>query len=125
MKIDELALITAWMKKTDLTELLYRKNDDAVNIRTEDAPFSSGLPSCSLSPVLSPAVGVYRGALPGQSGPVQEGRKVESNELLGYIEMPGARKQISSPCAGTVRIACIEDGKAAEYGQPLFFVEAC
>ena len=50
MKIDELALITAWMKKTDLTELLYRKNDDAVNIRTEDAPFSSGLPSCSLSP---------------------------------------------------------------------------
>lgn len=125
MKIDELALITAWMKETDLTELLYKKNDDAVNIRTEDAPLASGMPSCSLSPVLSPAVGVYRGALPGQSGPVQEGRKVESNELLGYIEMPGARKQISSPCAGTVRIACIEDGKAAEYGQPLFFVEAC
>lgn len=124
MNINELASITAWMKKTDLTELLYRKNGESVEIRTEDALLVSNMPSSSLSPALSPAVGIYRAALPGKSQAELEGRKVQENELLGYIEMPGARKQVNSPCAGTVRVVCIEDGKAVEYGQPLFFIEA-
>ncbi|HOX23598.1 MAG TPA: hypothetical protein PLL10_09050, partial [Elusimicrobiales bacterium] len=79
MKINELAAITSWMKKTDLAELVYKKDGDGLQIRTEDAPPVPALPSCSLLPALAPAVGIYRGAQPGQSGPVQEGRKVKAS----------------------------------------------
>jgi acetyl-CoA carboxylase biotin carboxyl carrier protein len=115
--------ITKWMKQNDLSELIYKKDGVGMEIRTENAMPNCGLPQCTLVPLTSPAVGIYRAAKKGKSGNIEEGKYVKDGDKLGFIEMFKEKKPIVSTTSGYVKIVCVEDGKPAEFGQPLFFVE--
>jgi len=123
MDIKLLSELTHWMKTTDLAEIIYRKNDSGVELRSEEAAVRADIPSCALEPVASPAVGIYRSADAGKSRQLTEGMAVAAGEALGYIEMIGEKKPVCCPAKGFLRVVCIDDGKPAQYGQPLFFVE--
>ncbi|MCX5783840.1 MAG: acetyl-CoA carboxylase biotin carboxyl carrier protein subunit [Elusimicrobia bacterium] len=115
--------ISSWMKKTDLAEVTYRKDGNCVELKTEDAQPDCSMPSCQYSAAASPAVGIYRSAPAGKSSKLGEGSAVKAGQRLGYIEMLGEKKPVTSPCEGTIKISCIEDGEPVQYGQPLFFIE--
>jgi biotin carboxyl carrier protein len=123
MDIKVLSDIAGWMKTTDLAEVVYRKDGTGFELRTEEAPVRADLPACSLEPVSAPAVGIYRLAETGKSRNLKEGMSVESGEELGFVEMSGEKKAVTSPSKGFLRVICIDDGKPVQYGQPLFFVE--
>ncbi|MFA5162220.1 MAG: hypothetical protein WC421_08230 [Elusimicrobiales bacterium] len=123
MDIKTLSELTGWMKTTDLAEVVYRKNGDGLELRSEEAPVRADIPSCALEPVGAPAVGIYRAAEAGKSRQFREGMAVAAGESLGYIEMSGEKKPVLCPAKGFLRVICIDDGKPAQYGQPLFFVE--
>ena len=123
MDTKTLTEVTHWMKNTDLTEVVYRKNGSGFELRTESALPQSALPSCALVPVGAPAVGIYRGAGAGKSAAIHEGAAVKEGAELGYIELSGEKRPVKSPVKGFLRVVCAEDGKPAQYGQPLFFIE--
>lgn len=123
MDIKTVSDIAGWMKTTDLAEVVYKKDGDGFELRTEDAPVRADIPSCSLEPVASPAVGVYRCAEAGKSRAFKEGQAVACGEELGYVEMSGQKKPVAVSAKGILRVICIDDGKPVQYGQPLFFIE--
>ncbi len=123
MDIKVLSDIASWMKTTDLAEVVYRRNGAGFELRTEEAPVRTDLPSCSLEPVAAPAVGIYRLAETGKSRNLKEGMAVAAGEDLGFVEMAGEMKPVTSPSKGFLRVICIDDGKPVQYGQPLFFIE--
>lgn len=115
--------ITQWLKTTDLAEFCYSKDHDSIEIKTSEAlPEPLDL-SCRLTVVPAPALGIYRRAAKGKSLPLTEGQAVKEGDALGLIESVGKKHTVTAPVAGTLRIIAAEDGKPAEYGQPLFFIE--
>lgn len=115
--------ITQWLKTTDLAEFCYRNEDNCIEIKTREALPEPTDFTCSLVAVTAPALGVYHAAAKGKSLPLKEGDTVEEGAALGWIETASQKHQITAPRAGVLRIIVAEEGKPAEYGQPLFFIE--
>lgn len=123
MDIKLLSEVAAWFKTTDLAELTYKKDGHSIEIKTKDAlPEGANFDSV-LSPVTSPAVGIYRAADKGKMLSLKEGQKVSEGEMLGVVAMPNTSHKVLANKTGTLRIISVTDGKPVEYGQPLFFIE--
>jgi len=113
----------AWSKTTDLQEIVYRKAGAAVEIKTASAAPTACDFSCRLTPVKAPAVGIYHAGGKGKALNIKENMEVKKGDLLGFIEMNKTSKEIRSEADGILKIIAISDGKPAEYGAPLFFIE--
>lgn len=113
-----------WMRTTDLAELSYRRGEDAVQLRLEEAGPApdAGFPPCALVPVTSPEVGIFRSSDIGKPLGVEKGKPVKEGDVLGLIETGTSKHKVKAAAAGRLVSVLIEDGKAVEYGQPLFFV---
>jgi len=123
MDTEQLSQITNWLKTTDLTELTYKKDGHSIEIKTKDAvPQATNFDSV-LSPVTSPAVGIYHSSDKGKMLSLKEGQQVAEGDLLGVVSMPNSAQPVLANKKGTLRIIAAADSKPVEYGQPLFFIE--
>ena len=123
MDVTTLTALSKWMEDTDLDEVTWRHGKDSISLKTGNIQSESCVPVSRLQPVLSPSVGIFRSSIPGHTSNLQEGSKTDKGAELGWIETGKNRESVQSPCAGILKIIAIKDGQAAEYGQPLFFVE--
>jgi acetyl-CoA carboxylase biotin carboxyl carrier protein len=81
-------------------------------------------PAATGHAVKSPMVGTfYRSASPGAKAFVEVGQAVKEGETLCIIEAMKILNEIEADKSGTVVDILIENGKAVEYGQPLFVIE--
>ena len=115
--------ITDWLKTTDLAEFCYQKDHNCIEIKTREALPEPAKFTCHLTAVTAPALGIYHAAAKGKNLPLKEGKTVKQNDSLGFIESATKKHPITAPVAGTLRIISAEEGKPAEFGQPLFFIE--
>jgi biotin carboxyl carrier protein len=112
-----------WMRTTDLVEVAYRSGEDKVSFRFEDAgPVHGPIPGTSLVPVLSPEVGIFRFNEIGKARRAEKDVEVEAGLVLGLVDTGAAKREVTAPAAGRLSLVLAEEGKAVEYGQPLFFI---
>lgn len=123
MKKEKLKEFSNWIKSTDLVEVLYKDKKNHIKIKTAEAPVEGAEIRCSYKEILSPALGIYHASLKGKNLNLKEGKPVKQGDCLGVIEMGKVSKEIKSPVEGLLKKIMIEDGKPAEYNQPLFFVK--
>jgi len=68
-------------------------------------------------------VGIFRASKPGKAFHAEEGAVVKKGDVLGLIETAGSKVKLTAPETGKLNTVLAEDGKAVEYGQPLFFIK--
>lgn len=84
-----------------------------------DAPTNDGLAA-----VTAPMVGTfYRASSPGAEPFVSVGSKVESNTVVGIIEVMKLMNSLNAGVRGTVKQILVEDAKPVGYGQVLMLIE--
>ena len=117
--------ISRWMNGTDLQEVTWKKGKNKISIKfgEGETPSYNLTASAKLIPVNSPGVGIFRFSARGQTFSVKEGMEVKKGQTLGIIEIGKVLKPVNSEDSGFVKIICVEDAKAVEYGQTLFFLE--
>ncbi|MBO4674845.1 MAG: hypothetical protein J5601_02010 [Elusimicrobiaceae bacterium] len=116
--------VTEWMRQTDLAEFCYEKDGDSIEIKTQEALPEPAQFNCSLTPVTAPAIGIYRMAEKGKNLILTEGQFIQKGAKLGIIETVSKEYKITAPVSGKLRFASAEQGKAVEFGLPLFFIES-
>lgn len=124
MDTKNLKEVLDWMRSTDLTEVAYKRGDAGFELCAEGAVCApaGGFPEARVVPVTSPEVGVFRAAGRGASFKGQPGDAVEAGAVLGAVDTGVKAFELKAPAAGKLVGAGPEDGKAVEYGQPLFFI---
>lgn len=121
--------VLEWMKTTDLVEVAWKRGAAGFAFSLAGAPAPAPSPAVKIPmqsavPVTSPAVGFYHAATPGKTRTYKPGEAVVKDGALGYLEAGPKRWDVKSPCAGTITQVLIEEGQAAQYGQPLFILQA-
>ncbi|TBR17889.1 hypothetical protein EPO15_15975 [bacterium] len=116
--------VLAWMRSTDLVEVSYKRSGAGFELCADGAvpAPAGGFPEARVVPVSSPEVGVFRTAGRGASFKGQPGDAVEAGSVLGVIDTGAKTFELKAPSAGKLVGAGPDDGKAVEYGQPLFFI---
>ena len=126
--MDALKTVSAWMKSTDLSEIVYRKNGAGFSLTAAGAEHGPGevrMPSGRFSPVVSEAVGVFQWSQPGKPRKAEEGAEVSLGDVLGVIVAgSGASHPITAARAGRVSKLFVDAGQAVEYGQPILLLES-
>jgi acetyl-CoA carboxylase biotin carboxyl carrier protein len=88
------------------------------------APAAPVAPVVTGHTVKAPLVGAfYRSASPGAKPFVEIGSVVKEGETICIIEAMKILNEIEADKSGTVTQILSENGKAVEYGQPLFVIE--
>lgn len=70
--------------------------------------------------ITSPCVGFFHHG----KKPIGVGSSVSDGQVVGVIEAMKILNEVRAPQSGIVREVLIEEGLPAEYGQPLFIIEA-
>ena len=125
MGTEQVKDVLEWMRRTDLVELSYKSKGQGFSLSTAEAISQPDypIPTARFTPVASPAVGVFQWSEPGRARGAEEGAPVSEGDTLGLIETaPGKTTPVKAPCSGKLARVFAEAGKAAEYGQPLFFI---
>ena len=74
--------------------------------------------------VKSPMVGTfYRPSSPGSRPLAEVGQTVKEGESICIIEAMKIMNEIEADKSGTITRVLVEDGRAVEFGQPLFVIE--
>jgi acetyl-CoA carboxylase biotin carboxyl carrier protein len=74
--------------------------------------------------VKSPMVGTfYRASSPGAKPLGEVGQTVKEGESICIIEAMKIMNEIEADHSGTITKVLVEDGRAVEFGQPLFVIE--
>ena len=116
--------ITSWLRTTDLVEASYRGSGVGAGFRMEGTgPSVDAFPACSLLPVVSPEVGIFRANELGAAPMAALGAAVKEGQALGFVEIGTRKEQVRAPVSGKIAAAPAEDGQAVQYGQALFFIE--
>ncbi|MBR4355780.1 MAG: hypothetical protein IKP96_04355 [Elusimicrobiaceae bacterium] len=115
--------VTDWLKTTDLAEFCYAKHGQSIEIKTQEALPEPTRFSCSLTPVCSPAIGIYHSAEKGKNLILSEGQTVAQGETLGWVETVQKKHKVTAPVSGKLRAITAQEGAAVEFGLPLFFIE--
>ena len=115
--------VTDWHKTTDLAEFCYDNQGECIEIKTQEALPEPATFACSLTPVCSPAVGIYHAAQKGKNLTLSEGQSLQQGDALGWVETVASKHAITAPVAGTLRVIAAQEGAAVEFGLPLFFIE--
>lgn len=88
------------------------------------APAAPAEPVVAGHTVKAPMVGTfYRSASPGAKPFVEIGSVIKEGETICIIEAMKILNEIEADKSGTVTQILSENGKAVEYGQPLFVIE--
>ncbi|HBL16928.1 MAG: hypothetical protein A2X36_15820 [Elusimicrobia bacterium GWA2_69_24] len=114
--------IARWMRSTDLAEVAYRDGSQEIALQTEESAAIPSFPPCSLVPVASPEVGLYRAGGVGKAGRPEKDAVVRQGDSLGVVDTGAEQHKLTAPVAGRLVSVLIEDGRPVEYGQPLFFL---
>ncbi|MEE8425047.1 MAG: hypothetical protein V3S11_04430 [Elusimicrobiota bacterium] len=123
MNTQALQHVLDWLRTTDLNELSYQNGPDKIHFRFDEPSESeSAFPPCSLTPVLSPEVGLFHLSELGKSAQAGKGDEVRAGAVLGLVDTGLSKKKVKAPAAGRI-VSAPEDGAPVEYGQPLFFIE--
>jgi len=123
MDLSALAALSKWMEQTDLEEITLKHGKDKISFRTGNFHEETEMPQAMVKSISAPSIGIFRFALPGRSKKLSSGDRINKDDELGWIETGSAREAVISPYSGTLKIIAVKDGQAAEYGQPLFFIE--
>jgi acetyl-CoA carboxylase biotin carboxyl carrier protein len=146
MEIDKIRELLRLIHDTDVEEIEVWDKDDRVRIRrgaipnghdrspavpaaapAPAAPVAVGLapaPARRAQTVSSPLVGTfYRASSPDASPFVEVGARVRKGQTLCIIEAMKLMNEIESEVEGVLIEILVENGKAVEYGQPLFVIE--
>lgn len=119
--------VLAWMKTTDLVEVVYKKGGEGFALGAEGAPPAipaGNLPPARFAPVTAESVGVFQWAEPGKARRAEEGVDVAAGDQLAVIVSgSGAAKPVKAPVAGRIAKVFADAGEAVEYGRPLFLLE--
>ena len=125
MNSRQLKDVLDWLKATDLVSVRY--HDGSAGFELTLASGAATLPAAPASryvPVCAQAVGVFQPGAPGRPRLGEEGLAVKEGDVLGQIETGvGRPHEVRAPCSGRVARVFCAAGQAAEYGQPLFFLE--
>jgi acetyl-CoA carboxylase biotin carboxyl carrier protein len=74
--------------------------------------------------VKSPMVGTfYRSSSPGSKPMAEVGQAVKEGESICIIEAMKIMNEIEADKSGTITRVLVDDGRAVEFGQPLFVIE--
>jgi len=85
---------------------------------------AAGGPAAGAVLVTAPLVGrFYRSPSPDAGPYVEVGDRVRKGQVLCIIEAMKLMNQIEAEQGGTVRAILVDDGKAVEFGEPLFEIE--
>jgi acetyl-CoA carboxylase biotin carboxyl carrier protein len=92
---------------------------------------SSGLTHQTTQPIestektiIAPLVGTfYKASSPTAEPFVKVGQIIKPGDVLCIIEAMKLMNEIESDMAGKITSICVENGKAIEYGEPLFTIE--
>jgi len=143
MEIEKIKEILEAIKDTDIEEITIEKNGERTGFRKKGSVRSSqnavdsapqeniGQKVSVVNPqpskfqhIHSPMVGTFFRCLPSSTVPlVNEGDFVTVGQKVGIIEAMRIIKEITSPVAGKITRALVEDDSPVEYGHPLFEVE--
>lgn len=126
MDKNTLSAVLDWMRSTDLAEVAFKRGGEGFALASDQAPPpppAGGFPEARVVPVASPEVGVFRAAALGKSQIAQPGTEIAAGAILGLVDTGSAKFEVKSPASGKLISAAAEDGKAVEYGQPLFFIQ--
>ncbi|HAM35356.1 MAG TPA: hypothetical protein DEB40_10090 [Elusimicrobia bacterium] len=119
--------VMAWIRTTDLVEVRYHDGVSGFELATAEAapaPPQTAFASRYV-PVCASSVGLFQPHAPGHPRLGVEGRAVQAGDILGMVETGiGEAHKVLAPCPGRIARVLIEDGKAVQYGQPLFFLES-
>ena len=74
-------------------------------------------------PVVSPEVGIFHFSMLGKPRRVEKGAEIQKDHPLGIVDTGSSQHPIKAPVSGRVISVLIEEGKAVQYGQPLFIIE--
>ncbi len=143
MEIEKIKEILEAIKDTDIEEITIEKDGEKTGFKKKAAAANSrnasepspqeniGQKVSVVNPqpskfqhIHSPMVGTFFRCLPSSTVPlVNEGDFVTVGQKVGIIEAMRIIKEISSPVAGKIIRALVEDDSPVEYGHPLFEVE--
>jgi acetyl-CoA carboxylase biotin carboxyl carrier protein len=94
------------------------------------APAAAAVPAVVAEPVetghtvKSPMVGTfYRASSPGSKPMAEVGQAVKEGESICIIEAMKIMNEIEADKSGTISRVLVDDGRAVEFGQPLFIIE--
>lgn len=124
METQKIQEILSWMRGTDLLEVAWKAGEEGVELRLEGAQPAQGapFPVTALLPVASPGVGLFHFSEPGKPRVAVEGAPVTEGQVLGQLDTGAAPIPVFAPAAGRLVKILIDEGRAAEYGQPLFLI---
>ena len=124
---DRSRLIEA-MRRTGTTRLDVECGADVMTLGVAlGAPATAAAPAPKAAPIVvkSPALGRFAvcGADDGLAA-VSEGDQISAGQVLGYVDLDGARVQVSAPKGGVLIGGGPQQGQIIGYGDPLFKLEA-
>lgn len=125
---------TGWEMARHALDVAQERGFRHVRIRGEGVRFSAvfgagptsevqseadGVPTAArLVEVTSPAVGYFREV----GEPLEAGRKVAADELLGEVVALGIANEVLSPVAGSLESVEVRPGDSIDYGRVVAFV---
>ena len=114
--------ILQWVRSTDLAEISYRRGEDAVALRLEEAG-APAAPAYPMIPVTSPEVGIFHFNMLGKPRNVEKCAEIQKDHPLGIVDTGASQHPIKAPASGRVVSILVDEGDAVQYGQPLLFIE--
>lgn len=148
MELKDIKELVALIEKSECTELKFRKGDEEIVIRKrKEAPAFAGYAPMGFAPaaghaapaapaaaqvaaahggelVKAPIVGTfYRSSSPDAEPFVTEGKRVKKGDVLCILEAMKVMNQFEAEFDCEVVQVLAENGKAVEYGAPLFEVK--
>ncbi len=123
MDIENLASLSKWLEGTDLEEITLRFGKDRITLKTCNEEIQPQIACTQLKSIQAPCIGIFRFAKPGTTSSIRQGASVSEGDILGWMETGREKTAIHADCPGKIKIITVQDGQAAEYGQPLFFIE--
>ena len=126
MNAEDLKDVLTWIKTTDLTEVTLKKGEDGFSFSLPGSAPAIPEPDISsrYAAVVSPGVGIFQWGEPGRAAVLEEGAAVKEGAVLGRVEQgPKASLPVKAPVSGRLAKIFIEEGKPADYGRLLFFIE--
>lgn len=146
MKIEEIKELLEAVSRSALTEFEYEEGAVRLSLRKASQALAAVPAACEAMPinaaakeplqeemkeqtlegkvVKSPLVGTFYTA-PAEDAPpyVSVGDSVKEGQVLAIVEAMKLMNEIESDYTGTVAQVLVENGKAVEYGQPLFMIK--
>ncbi len=140
MNLKDIKDILKLLKGTDIVEFELERDDGKIRVRRQgynaqeqvvagSAPVKTTTEvveekKSDLVTITSPMVGTfYRSPSPDAPPFVEEGSLVKKGQPLCIIEAMKIMNEIEAEIDGKIISILVENGKAVEYGEPLFLVE--